>query len=217
MLKKAVTFSNDHNQKLLLNNYTMLRIITILILLPITLFSQNNNSIIENEYFKISIDSVQFNETTSGDTINLEITFGNIEGKILQIMNSNLSDIVVSEQYTNTVSLGTDSSIILLDDWKTYTSQWKNLRLSSNGNFKISRIKQDNRKLLPGFSESDLKGYLVSKEMLDYKELMSDETFKKNNRNYWIDTNNIIIKISGKDTLNKPIIFYLNFILPQWC
>lgn len=62
-----------------------------------------------------------------------------------------------------------------------------------------------------------MKGYLVSKGLLDFSELMSDETFKNTTKNYWINTSNIVIRISGKDKENRTITKYINFILPQGC
>lgn len=101
--------------------------------------------IVKFDEISISIENVgpgdyesiePFKETE--DSLHFDIGLGYIiEGKIIKVISSKLSDVRISQSYETSVSIQNEGPHIDLNDWKHFKSEWKELVKDEEGNSKI--------------------------------------------------------------------------------
>ncbi|MBL7789318.1 MAG: hypothetical protein JNL75_05735 [Chitinophagales bacterium] len=143
--------------------------------------------------FAISIPGiVVYDEETKkhNDSITILVELGydfdNVEIN-LENLNPNIKSIRLFENYQNTLTFNDEGPHYTLYDWKTYVSDWKQVKSKSKFTYMTDTITEEQGSSFPSFNKNELIKFLKSDE--DYKRCLEiiNDTIRKNwQDSYWI-------------------------------
>lgn len=188
--------------------------------LPVTTSPSINFNDLEIKFNDVRFFLKQTTERTSTykDTAELYLDLGEtIQGQTFEIVNSELMDIKVEQQYETSLSISKEGPHIDLIDWKHHTSNWVELTPVDTDKYRMISYSIADQEKFPDFTEIELIEYLNSINLKDWAKLIKVPSYSDGSKHWWIGLSSVTIRVSGFSKDNNWVTRYINFEIPMGC
>ncbi len=154
---------------------------------------------------------------TQKDTVYLYSELGEtIEGQLISIAGSQLSNLTVEQRYETSVTIMDEGPHCDLVDWKHYESEWKRLKTNNKGQFICDSYSEKELEKFPAIQINELKEYVQEHCGKGWLELI---TTIKSPIDYpsGVGVSRYFLRLTGQRKDSKEIVKVIVFEIAMGC
>jgi hypothetical protein len=140
-----------------------------------------------------------------------------IQGKLLLINSSGISDLKVEQQYETSITISNEGPHLDLIDWKHYTSEWKEVSALDQNIYKTLKYSTQEYLTFPEFTEDELYDYVNNLGRPKWAELIKNPVYQDGQTHYSPGISIIRFRLTGTKENGEQIEKYIICEIAMGC